>query len=396
MLLNRARCQAMLEEHRLDALVATQPANVMYLGNFFSLSHWFIAGVHEYAVVEPDNARPPTVFAPVIEMDQVTHVPEGEVDFRPTGRFVFAGLGAVGLPPDAQRLKDFILAPTGYPQPLDGLVDLLRHRHLTRGRVGIDELGIAPDLMAELRAAMPAVEWVPAAAIFKRIRAVKTPAEIERLERAAQITEAAIEAALASAREGMTEKEMAAEYNGEIGRLGGRQFLSVIGFGYRSSFPNNPPSENRLRRGDIIRFDVGCAVDGYSADTARIAVFGEAEDRVLRYQEALVAGEEAALRAVRPGVPASELFRVAVEEVRRTIPHYDRTHVGHGIGIDIYEPPVLTAEAEGELLEGMVLNVETPYYEFGLGGLQVEDTIVVTVDGYRSFTRLPKQVIRVG
>lgn len=393
MLFNRPRCQAVLNEHRLDALVATQPVNVMYLADFFSLSHWFISGTQLYALVEASADRAPTVIMPMVELDQVVHLPPKEIEVIPVGRFIFAGLDNSDVPADARHLQSLISAPSAFTRALDALIDLIQQRGLAAAHVGVDEAGMIPSLLKELRAALPRMRISPASALFKQIRAVKTSEEIRRLEKAVQATEAGIKAAVAAAREGMTEREMVAVYETELVRRGARPFLSVIGFGCRSTFPNNPASDNRLRRGDIIRFDVGCSFAGYATDTARIAVFGQPDERTRLYQDALIAGEEAALAAIRPGLPARDIFPLAVAEVRRTIPHYDRSHVGHGIGLDVYEPPVLTAEAEGELLEGMVLCVETPYYEFGLGGLQVEDTIIVTPDGCRQLTSLPKQLI---
>ncbi len=85
---------------------------------------------------------------------------------------------------------------------------------------------------------------------------------------------------------------------------------------------------------------------------------------------------------------ASEIFEEAVRSVREAgISHYQRNHVGHGIGIECYDPPFLAPTSDHILEEGMVVNIETPYYELGFGGLQVEDTIVVTPDGYRSLTQ---------
>jgi Xaa-Pro aminopeptidase len=75
------------------------------------------------------------------------------------------------------------------------------------------------------------------------------------------------------------------------------------------------------------------------------------------------------------------------------IPHFRRHHAGHGIGIEPYEPPFLTETSEEILEEGMVLNVETPYYEMGFGGVQLEDTIVITNDGYRPLTKLNRDLL---
>ena len=96
---------------------------------------------------------------------------------------------------------------------------------------------------------------------------------------------------------------------------------------------------------------------------------------------------------MRPGVPAKNVFAAAVEATREAgIPHYRRHHVGHGIGLDTYDAPMLNETTETPLESGMVFEVETPYYELGFAGLQVEDTVVVTEDGCRVLTRSMREL----
>ena len=106
------------------------------------------------------------------------------------------------------------------------------------------------------------------------------------------------------------------------------------------------------------------------------------------YYQAIKEGEEQALDLLRPGARAAEIFEKTVKKVRQAgIPHYQRSHVGHGIGIECYDMPFLNLSSGHTLEEGMVVNVETPYYELGFGGLQVEDTAVITKTGYRLLTK---------
>jgi Xaa-Pro dipeptidase len=146
------------------------------------------------------------------------------------------------------------------------------------------------------------------------------------------------------------------------------------------------PSEQKLRRGDVIRFDVGGRYAHYRADIARMAVFGKPEARADKYYRALVAGVEAGKAIMRPGVKASQIFDLVVETVRTEgIPHYRRSHVGHGIGLDGYDAPDLTPSNADVLEEGMVVCIEAPYYEIGWCGLQIEDMVAITADGIASF-----------
>ena len=113
------------------------------------------------------------------------------------------------------------------------------------------------------------------------------------------------------------------------------------------------------------------------------------------YYDALLAGQDRALGMVGPGATGDEIFNATVQEVRRRgIPHYNRQHVGHGMGLALggYDGPRLAPGDHAPLEPGMVLAVEAPYYELGLGGLQVEDTVLVTEDGCRRWTAMSRNL----
>src|SRR5262249_16862429 len=139
--------------------------------------------------------------------------------------------------------------------------------------------------------------------------------------------------------------------------------------------------------GELLRMDVGCDVDGYWSDMARTAVLGAPTPLQRARFDALLAGQQAELQAIRPGCRAGELFDLAVRTTRAGgLREYRRHHTGHGIGLEIYEPPSIAPGGAEIVLEGMVLCLETPFYEIGWGGILTEDTLVVTADGHRCFT----------
>ena len=171
----------------------------------------------------------------------------------------------------------------------------------------------------------------------------------------------------------------------------------VVTCGERSALADAYATPTRLANGDLLRVDVGCTVDGYWADMARSAVVGEpSREQQARY-DALLAGEEAQRALARAGVSAGELFKVAVERVRAgALPAYRRSNCGHGIGIDVHEFPSLSpANAAVEIEDGMVLCVETPYYQIGWGGMMVEDMIVIRGSGNECHTHLPRDLRRI-
>ncbi|HEX7123417.1 MAG TPA: M24 family metallopeptidase, partial [Gemmatimonadaceae bacterium] len=133
---------------------------------------------------------------------------------------------------------------------------------------------------------------------------------------------------------------------------------------------------------------------GYRSDIARTAVLGRPSAKLAAYYQAMLEGEEAMLAAIRPGIPAEDLFRIAVATVQEAgVPHYRRQHVGHAIGLEVYDALSLAPGVQTPLEAGMTLAVETPYYELGWGGVQVEDLVCVTDDGVRLLNRSSRDLI---
>ncbi len=263
-------------------------------------------------------------------------------------------------------------------------------------RIAVDERGIAPAAYATLQLRF-GERLTSGADLLDCIRMVKTPEEVRRLTRAVEVIETSYLAALDAAREGISEAEMAVIFDQTTIALGCAPVFTVIAFGERSALPNAIPGERRLGPGDLIRFDIGCRADGYASDISRTAVFGQPSAKQRAYYQAILDGEDAGLAALRAGARACDVFAAAVEGTRAGgIAHYRRHHVGHGIGLDVYDHPVLNTTTETTLEPGMVFEVETPYYEIGFGGIQVEDTVVITDTGYQMLTRTPRELRVIG
>ena len=237
--------------------------------------------------------------------------------------------------------------------------------------------------------ALPEATFVRSFSLFERVRSIKTPGEVEILRRAARITEGAIDAALAVALEGVTEREMLRAFNSHLARNDTAPVVGCIGFGTRSAMINVQPSDQALQRGNLIRFDVGGRYRHYRSDMSRGAALGEPSKKIAQYYSAVEKGVLAAYDILKPGLKVADLFTHVVETVRREgIPHFKRSHVGHGIGVDGYDPPNISDSTNGVFEENMVICVETPYYELGFAGVQVEDMVHVTKDGAESLMTL--------
>lgn len=380
-LLNKPRLVDIAKRHGIDAFVATSPENVTYTSGYWALSQWIRRGPQVHVVLPVRDLPASRIVAPSSLLDQL--VDQEDVWIPHVSRYGFFQVDRSDQPPGATDIR--LLALFEQPDEKDAITasaKALRAQGLDKSTIAVDELGLMPGGWESLRQALPQAKLVPAMKLFREIRAVKTPQEIERLRRIATITEVSVEAALKLARPGTTEREMARAFHTATVQGDATPVLGCIGFGARSAMPNVHPSDAALKPGDVIRFDAGGRYRHYRADLARIAVLGEPDRRLKAYHRALHNGVLAAFEKIRPGVRASDVFDAAMEATRRSgIPHYSRSHVGHGIGLDGYDMPDLAPGNPQLIEEGMVMCVETPYYEFGWCGLQVENTVVVREHG---------------
>lgn len=380
-LLNKDRLHARMAELQVDAVVATTPENVTYMSGFWALPQWIRRGPQAYVVWPAPGRSEAEIVTSTATLDLIADQDVWVNRVRRYGAFHIGRHRDAAKDPVSRRQLELIEEPE-HADALTALVAALADAGLTRARIGIDEIGLMPGQFETLKERLPDAVLLPAATLFHHVRAVKTQEEIARLARVAQIAERSIDVALTVAREGATELDFARAFHTRTVRDDAFPVLGCIGFGERSALMNVQPSERQLRRGDVIRFDVGGRYRQYRADIARIATFGEPEDEVRHNHRALLAGVERACEMIRPGVRTADVFNAAVETVRREgIGHYRRNHVGHGIGLDGYDAPSLTATSDEIFEAGMVLSVETPYYELGRFGLQVEDMVVVRPDG---------------
>ena len=386
----RQRLLGVLEAEGLDALVATTPENLFYVTGFRSISHAIFRGAELYGVFTRGGTG---LVVPFIDTAGVAA--DGIACDRVAcyGKFFFEYADPPGEA--GEKIRRWTLEPA--PSAADALAGVAADLGVAGRRVGLDEGGLFAPAWARLAERLAGTTLVPAYQLFRRARMVKSATEVARLERAAQIAEDGVAAVLEMLVPGVTEREAVMVYEQEVVRRGASPYFSVITIGERSALADVYPSDRALRPGDLVRFDLGCGCEGCRSDISRTAVLGAPSDKQARYYAAALAGERAAIEAMKPGVAVSRLFDVAVRATRAAgIPHYQRHHVGHGIGLEPYDPPTIAPGGDTALEPGMVFCVETPYYEHGWGGVQVEDAVEITAAGARLLTRSSRELQLVG
>lgn len=387
MLANIPRLRELMERDRLDAVIATCPENVTYVSGFWAMSQWVRRGPQAY-VLFPKGDEQPCIIANSGILDLVPDQDIWVHDIRRYGYFQL-DIDSSATLDAADTMQKQLFEGQSYKGPVEALVTAMQEKGLMQGKIGLDEMGITPQCMDQLKSLVPGATFVRSFALFERVRSVKTPGEIESLKKAARATEHAIDAAIAVAKEGVTEREMLRTFNACLARHDAAPVVGCIGFGTRSAMINVQPSDRALRRGDLIRFDVGARYRHYRSDMSRGAALGEPVGKIRKYYSAVEKGVLAAYDLLKPGLRVADLFNHVVETVRREgIPHFKRSHVGHGIGVDGYDPPNIAESSNDVFEEDMVVCVETPYYELGLAGLQVEDMVRVTKHGAESLMTL--------
>ncbi|HEY7253264.1 MAG TPA: Xaa-Pro peptidase family protein [Methylomirabilota bacterium] len=386
----KSRLTRVLDAEGLDALVASTPENLQYVTGFRSIAHAIFRGLELYGIFTRGGVG---LVIPFIDAAGVAADGIAVDRLGCYGKFFFNYAeppGAVGA-----RVREITSAPAAGPG--EALRDVLGGFGALGKRIGLDEAGVFPATWQRLAGQLDGTALVPSYGHFRTVRMVKSPGEVRRLERAALIAEDGVAAVCGMLKPGVTEREAATVFEHEVLRKGAQPFFTVITIGERAALADVYPSERALAPGDLVRFDLGCVYQGYRSDISRTAVLGPPSEKQRRYYDAVRDGELAAIAAMKPGVSVSQIFETAMQVTReRGMPHYERHHVGHGIGLEPYDPPTINAATHTALECGMVFCVETPYYEHGWGGVQVEDAVEITPTGVRRLTQSSQELVILG
>ncbi|HEU5169641.1 MAG TPA: Xaa-Pro peptidase family protein [Gemmatimonadales bacterium] len=273
------------------------------------------------------------------------------------------------------------------------LIDgILRDREVVTGRLGV-EAQLRFFLLDGLRREAPAADYALADAVTTGCRMVKSPAELALMQRASDITIAGFRAALATLREGMTQRELERNMLAALERLGGSDPWVLVGFGEHSAYPHGSVQPQRLRARDIVLMDAGCAVQGYQADITRTTVFGKPTRRQVEVWNLERRAQDAAFAAAQVGATCGSVDAAARRVITDAgfgpdylvpgLPH----RTGHGIGLDGHESPNFVRGSTTRLRPGMCFSDEPTIVIYGEFGIRLEDCLYLTESGPRFFSR---------
>lgn len=348
--------RALLDEHRLDALLVSKPANLRYFSGFTGT-------------------------------DGALIVTAKEMIFLTDSRYTMQATEEVS----ADQRREYAVQAEGIIAALDDSC---------ARKIGYEAEDLTCAALERLRTRSgPRIEWFGLDRPMLALRGIKDNGEIAALERSAHLAAAAFEEVVPLLCPGIAEREIALALEFAMRRLGGdeKSFDLIVASGERGALPHGAASARLLRAGELVTIDFGLRLHGYCSDETVTVALGESDAELERIYATVYQAQQQALAAIRPGIPLKEIDAVARNVITEAGygPFFGHG-LGHGVGLEVHEYPTLSPRSVDTAQVGMVFTVEPGIYLPGKGGVRLEDMVVVTPDGYRKLTRIPKELRRFG
>ena len=262
--------------------------------------------------------------------------------------------------------------------------------------LAIEQNRVSFEAYCQLQEQARGVRLVPVAGAVETLRMVKSDEEAATIKASVQLNSAALEHALKQFRPTMTEIDLAAEIEYRMRRLGadGTAFETIVASGSRAALPHARPTDCVIQRDELLLIDMGANVAGYASDMTRTLAVGKLDAKRRRIYRAVLESQLAAVDAVKPGVSCATVDRAARNTLRGFGLDKQFIHsTGHGLGLEIHERPRVGRKEATKLQAGMVITIEPGVYQEGLGGVRIEDTVLVTAGGHQILTPTRKELV---
>lgn len=352
---NRASVlRSLLLEHRLDALLVTRPVNLRYFSGFTGTDGALIVTANE------------TIF---LTDSRYTTQANTEVTADQHREYALQAEGIVVALEDCRAKK------VGFEA--EDLTCAALERLRIRSGERIDWVGLDRPMLA--------------------LRGIKDDSEIAALEKSAHLAAAAFDEILPLLRPGIAEREIALALEFAMRRQGGdeKSFDLIVASGVRGALPHGAASDRCLRDGEFVTIDFGLRLDGYCSDETVTLAIGQIDAESERVYDTVYQAQQLALAAIHPRVPLQEIDALARNYISAAGYGAFFGHgLGHGVGLEVHEYPTVSPRSLDSAQVGMVFTVEPGIYLPGKCGVRLEDMVVVTSDGCRKLTCIPKGLRR--
>ncbi|MEK4081169.1 M24 family metallopeptidase [Solibacillus sp. FSL K6-1126] len=353
--------QIHLTENDWDAAFITTPDNVFYFSGFRSEPHERLLGVMVFKDADP-----------------FLICPKMEVPDAVAAGWAFDVVGHE----DTENAWDVVAKTvTGRNVAFDTLA--IEKSHLT-----VERLEAIQERYEQLK-------FVNIDEKINALRISKDETELEKLRKAAQLADYAIQVGCDAIAEGVTEMEILNTIESAIKAKGyAMSFDTMVLAGEKAASPHGTPGNRKVKKGDLILFDLGVIYEGYCSDITRTVAFGQPNDEQIEIYNAVRRSNEAAIDAVKPGVRAMDLDKIARDVITDAgYGQYFTHRLGHGLGISVHEFPSINGANEFVLNEGTVFTIEPGIYKTDVAGVRIEDDVVVTKDGVEILTSFTKELV---
>ncbi len=284
--------------------------------------------------------------------------------------------------------------PTLWPAAYDRAIQLMG---LKGKKIGVESIHMRFQELELLRKSAPTAQIISGDAALSTLRIAKSPVEVEKMRKAVKIAEEALLLTLPFIQPGVSEQQISNQLSINLLRAGataGPSFESIVAAGPNGANPHAGASERPLQLGDLLIIDWGATYQDYISDLTRTFAIGAVDPELAQIAEIVHQANQAGCRAAKPGVPAG-----SVDAATRAVIHsagygeYFIHRTGHGIGMEVHEPPYIFDENSLLLERGMAFTIEPGIYLPGRGGVRIEDNVVITDQGCEILSSLPRELI---
>ena len=408
MYFNKKRADKLMDQFDIDLLIASTPENVTYLSDTVSWApRVYSYSVDMFATYYRDINHNSSLIVPSQEMTYVSASNTWINDFYTYG-------GKSALIQESEHVIESAEENTylnlqnnddkRFPTAVEALIASIKNNTTKKLRIAIDEDKMTHKSTLKLQEELDNCELIPSSDLLRLIRMVKTDDEISAMKAAADLNETACTKVCNEIKIGMRELDIAEIYAQQVGKGLGKWLWFHFGSG-RRSVGIFPPTEKKIQPGEMWKFDAGLSLNNYQADTGWGGVIGQPNAQQNMIWEATLRGYNSAMSVIKEGVRPSEIQNAMLKGTQDGgLADHSGTFAGHAIGLEMRELPYvlgnkkmvnslyLPEDTDIPLPENTVLCIENPCQIFGVGGTQIEQTIIVKKSGYELLTKQDRKL----
>lgn len=276
------------------------------------------------------------------------------------------------------------------------LMEIIKEKLSEKDKIGIEKETLVLRTYSKLKETLGERTYHDISNIITRLRSIKDSYEIELIKQAILISEKSYLETIESLNNDLSELEVAGILEANMRRRGAENyaFPTIVAFGENAAYPHAQPGSRRLGENNVVLIDWGAKSRGYCSDMTRTLIYGaRALEKIMKDIEVVKDAQEEAIDRIAPGVNASEVDSIARDILEKNgLSKYFIHGLGHGVGVDVHEPPYLTPGSKDILEPGMIVTVEPGIYIEGKYGIRIEDMVLVTKKGRQVLTNIRKMI----